>query len=123
MKNKIAIIFATTLSLLALSVFAHNTEKQESLYGVNIYKNQIEIIVKNNGCTKAQDFRLEQLHAGNHILLNIVRIKPDKCRAMTRPMRISLPLNANKVSYYKINNHLMRSNILSKMQKSTGEHK
>ena len=123
MKNKITILLTTTLSLLAVSVFAHNTEKQEPLYGATMFKNHIEIIVKSNGCTKAEDFRLEQLHAGNYILLNIVRIKPDRCRAMTRPMNISLPLNANKISYYKINNHLTSSNILSKRQTSSGDQK
>ena len=113
MKNRIIIILTTLISFGALSVFAHNTEKQESLYGVSFFEKNIEIIVKSNGCTKPEDFRLDMLNGGDHTLLNIVRIKPDRCKRMPKLMAITLPFSAKQQQHYKINN----SFAVSKKQK------
>ena len=116
MKNKIIILHTALISFGAFSVFAHNTGKQEALYGVTFFENSIEIIVKSNGCTKAQDFRLEMLNGSDHTLLNIIRTKPDRCRKMSKPMRIILPLHTNQQNHYKINNSFV---INKRNRKST----
>ncbi len=126
MKNKIIIILTSLLSLSAISVFAHNTEKQEVLYGVSFYENSIDVIVKSNGCTKARDFRLEELKGQNHTLLNVIRIKADRCRAMSKPVMISFPLKSKQQTFFKINNSFVsgRLNIkLKKTQRSIGGEK
>ena len=121
MKNKITLLFTALLSLFAISVFAHDNQKQESVYGVSFYQNSVEVIVKSNGCTKTKDFRLEELNRGDHILLNIIRINPDRCRAMSRPLKITLPINANQQKYYAISNSFVASKLLKKQQRTNGE--
>ena len=104
MKNKISIGLTALISLGAFSVFAHNTEKQEALYGVSFLQNSIEVNVKSNGCTKAQDFRLDILKGEDRTLINVVRIEPDRCRRMSKLMSIGLPLHTKQQVHYKINN-------------------
>ncbi len=105
MKNKIIILLISLSSFAAIAVFAHTKSIQEGLYSASIHENRIEIIVKNNGCTKAQDFRLDEFNTGEYVLLNVVRTKPDLCRAMSRPMTVNIAIKAwGKNNHYKIKN-------------------
>ena len=121
MKNKNIIILMSLSLFVTVAAFAHNKDKQEGLYGFSINNNHIEIIVKNNGCTKPQDFRLDELDMGDYVLLNVVRTKPDRCRAMSRPMTINLAIKAKHHSDYKINNSFVRNNLLRKSKGTVGE--
>lgn len=51
-------------------------------------RSKLEIEVLSNGCTRAEDFRVDVRRAAKRQILSLVRVKRDMCRAMARPVKI-----------------------------------
>jgi len=112
--HKISAILALG-GLLSFSAIAHNTATLEPLYGLTMHQNSITVIVKSNGCTKAEHFTVDQLQASDYTQINVMRQKPDRCRAMSRLMMVTLALKDNAKDSYRINNGFVLSGDLKKL--------
>ena len=86
--------------------FAADIAKPEPLYGLSFSENGINIMVKSNGCTKSTDFRVDVQSANQVSVLNIYRIKKDRCRKMTRVIAVNLELIAPYSGPYQLSNPL-----------------
>lgn len=72
----------------------HTDEKIELIYNPYIQGDSLVFEVMNTGCTSKDDFIFDW-HGDE---LTIIRTRLDLCKAMPRPIEISIPLQASQVN-------------------------
>ncbi len=98
---RVLFIVTMMLSLMACStqLQAEKPAVLETLYGIDINKESIEIKVRSFGCTKAKHFSIENGTSG----LSIYRTQRDVCKRMPSIVSISLPFKKEAGSYRVVN--------------------
>jgi len=92
------VVFLMMVSLLlACSSMASSQNKLEPLYAVSLSDKSIEFEVKSTGCTTAEDFKLNMRSADDHLILNIERIKIDRCRRMPKVISLSKAVDFSNI--------------------------
>lgn len=90
MFKKVIFFMVALCSLSACYVVANDDNGElEQLYGVSFEK-QLVVQVKSTGCTKAEHFDVKVEQKGEHNVLSIMRIRPDRCRAMPKVIELAL---------------------------------
>lgn len=57
-------------------------DELEALYGVAVEKGELVARVSSNGCTKAEDFKVEANRRETGVSITLTRERPDLCRAL-----------------------------------------
>lgn len=97
------VVVAALLTLSACAAQGPKIENLETIYGVSMHPEHLDIVVKSNGCTKAKHFKLERVSSDKvegvtvHQLA-LHRIKPDGCRKRSEPKRIRLNLSGLSIA-------------------------
>lgn len=97
-------------STLLLAACASNAEKEDSeslLFNPAIQGDALEVSVRSNGCTSADDFYL----IVSEELIEIRRIQPDLCRAAPQLVRLSFSYDFSQ-GLYQFKNETRFSNRL-----------
>jgi len=88
MKRVKVIVLSLCGMISACSSVASQTNYREPLYAVLLKKTGIQFEVRSTGCTKAKDFEVK-VRAGNEVtMLEIERVKTDRCRKMPEVVSI-----------------------------------
>lgn len=88
---------AALLTLSACAAQGTKPEALETIYGLSVFPQHLDLVVKSNGCTKAEHFKLERVKLSKvkgvtRHQLALHRVKPDGCRKRSEAKRIRLAL-------------------------------
>lgn len=73
----------------------------EVLHGMTIKGDSLALLVRTNGCTLKEHFKLSFVEKGKKAELTVIRKKPDYCRKRTSVMEIQYSLEALSISQEK----------------------
>ncbi|PXA78112.1 hypothetical protein DMC25_22765 [Caulobacter sp. D4A] len=65
-----------------VTVKINDSDDLESIYAVGLEKGELVARVSSNGCTKAEDFKVEANRRDSVVAITLVRERPDLCRAL-----------------------------------------
>lgn len=75
---------------LSVAVVACATERgaAEDIIQSSVMNRSLSVTIVSTGCTRPQDldFVIERPSRGNEAIVTVVRVKPDLCRAMPKPV-------------------------------------
>ena len=104
MNTKSLSILLAMVGLISISSMAQTSHQLEPLYGIEFLKNAVKVSVKSTGCTKPEHFTIKTHEKEEATQLEIIRNKPDRCRAMPKIISLELELvNENRKPYELIN--------------------
>lgn len=84
----------------------------EPVYGVMLEKGELVVRVASNGCTKAEDFKVEANRRDSGAVISLTRERPDLCRALApdgQEVRFDLDgLGVRRTDKVRLRNPLLR---------------
>ncbi|NEO92836.1 MAG: hypothetical protein F6K56_22370 [Moorea sp. SIO3G5] len=75
----------------------------EPLHGINITEKGVTILVTSNGCTQKEDFTTI-LAKSQPPIATFIRLKPDFCKGVSRPVTIQFSLSEVGATEFKVAN-------------------
>lgn len=95
-----------------VTVKINDSDDLESIYAVALEKGELVARVSSNGCTKAEDFKVEANRRDSVVAITLVRERPDLCRALVpdgKELRFDLDgLGVQRSDRVRVRNPLQR---------------
>ena len=101
--KKLALALISLLFVAGLWVPTALAVDIEPLHGVNVTKEGCAIVVTSTGCTQKEDF-IPILQKSQPPIVTFIRLKPDSCRAASRPYLIQFSLEEIGAKEFTISN-------------------
>lgn len=112
MFKKMIFFVITLCGLSACYVVADDESGKLEVLSGAVFDDQLTVQVKSNGCTKAEHFEVSSEERDGEHVLSIMRIRPDRCRAMPRVIELQLPLPENIQSPFRLENPFRIESVL-----------
>jgi len=95
-----------------VTVKINDNDDLETIYGVALEKGELVVRVASNGCTKAEDFKVEANRRDSGAVITLTRERPDLCRALApegKEVRFDLDgLGVQSTDKIRVRNPLLR---------------
>ncbi|MBI1685725.1 hypothetical protein [Caulobacter hibisci] len=95
-----------------VTVKINDSDELESIYAVGLEKGELVARVSSNGCTKAEDFKVEANRRDSVVAVTLTRERPDLCRALVpegKEVRFDLDgLGVQRSDRVRVRNPLQR---------------
>ena len=101
--KKLALALTTLLFVAGLWVPTALAAEIEPLHGVSVTQRYCTIVVTSTGCTQKEDF-IPILQKSQPPVVTFIRLKPDPCRAASRPVPIRFSLEEIGAEEFTVSN-------------------